>query len=169
MRRAMASRPCLRTMSFMTRRRSSTSRPRRRFRRCAPGDISLPHAGNETRKLPRKIVFHELRSDCSENASPGPEPDQVDGPAHETGSPRHALSPSRRTRGTIARAATGSATPYRIVVIQRDRIFNHHVLHGSADVVDVFLKSELRCVHADHDQSLILVFPGPGADVGKSA
>src|SRR2546422_11434944 len=37
MRRAMASRPCLRTMSFTTPRRSSTSRPRRRFRRCAPG------------------------------------------------------------------------------------------------------------------------------------
>src|SRR5437773_2312342 len=37
MRRAMASSPCLRTMSFMTRRRRSTSRPRRRFRRCAPG------------------------------------------------------------------------------------------------------------------------------------
>src|SRR6266851_3219252 len=66
MRRLMASRPCLRTMSFMTRRRSSTSRPRRRFRRYGPGDISLPHAGNETRKLPRKIAFHELRSDCSD-------------------------------------------------------------------------------------------------------
>src|SRR2546427_5374781 len=38
-------------MSFMPRGRSSTPRPRRRFRRCAPGDISLPHAGNEIRKL----------------------------------------------------------------------------------------------------------------------
>src|SRR5712692_11256640 len=44
----MASRPCLPTMSCMTRRRSSTSRPRRRFRRCGPREISLPRAGNET-------------------------------------------------------------------------------------------------------------------------
>jgi NAD(P)-dependent dehydrogenase (short-subunit alcohol dehydrogenase family) len=49
----MASRPCLRTMSFMTRRRNRTSRPRRRFRRSRPRRISLPQAGHETRKLGR--------------------------------------------------------------------------------------------------------------------
>ena len=59
--------------------------------------------------------------------------------------------------------------PYRIVVIDRDRIIDSHLLRGSAHVLDVFLKCELRRVHADHDESLILVFLGPGADVGKCA
>src|SRR5829696_507016 len=59
------------------------------------------------------------------------------------------------------------STPYRIVVIDRDRIINPHVLRGSANVIDVFLKCELRRMHADHNQSLILVFLGPRADIGK--
>ena len=55
------------------------------------------------------------------------------------------------------------------VVIDRDRIVDPHVLHGPADVVEVFLERELRRVHADHHQSLILVLLGPRADVGKRA
>src|SRR5712692_2364736 len=66
MTRMIVSMSYLRNMSVMTWTRNCTSRPRRRFRRYGPGDISLPHAGNETRKLPRKIAFHELRSDCSD-------------------------------------------------------------------------------------------------------
>jgi len=42
-----------------------------------------------------------------------------------------------------------------------------HVLYSPADVVDVFLESELRCVNADDHQSLFLVFPGPPADMGE--
>ena len=61
------------------------------------------------------------------------------------------------------------STPYRIVVIDRDRIVDLHVLRGSANVIDVFLEFELRRVHADHHQSLILVFLGPRADIGKLA
>ena len=60
-------------------------------------------------------------------------------------------------------------TPYRMVVIDRDRIIDPHVFRGSANVIDVFLKGELRRVHADHHQSLILVFLGPRADIGKRA
>src|SRR5829696_6502719 len=61
------------------------------------------------------------------------------------------------------------STPYRIVVIDRDRIIDPHVLRGSANVIDVSLKGELRRVHADNHQPLILVFLGPRADIGKLA
>src|SRR6266536_1014693 len=57
--------------------------------------------------------------------------------------------------------------PYRMVVVDRDRIIDSHVLRGSANVTDVLLKCELRRVHADHYQSVILVFLGPRADIGK--
>ena len=60
-------------------------------------------------------------------------------------------------------------TPDRIVVIDRDRIGDPHVLGGSAHVLEVVLKGELRRVHADHHQSVILVFLGRGADIGKCA
>src|SRR2546421_4397406 len=59
--------------------------------------------------------------------------------------------------------------PYRIVVIDRDRIIHPHVLHGSGNVPDVLLKCELRRVHADRDQSLIPVFRRPRADIGQGA
>src|SRR6266545_4716749 len=58
-------------------------------------------------------------------------------------------------------------TPDRIVVIDRDWMFNPQALHGSANVIDVSLECELRRVYADDHQSLILVFRGPRADVGK--
>ncbi len=57
--------------------------------------------------------------------------------------------------------------PDRIVVIDRDRILDPHVLRGPANVLDVVLKCELRRVHADHDQSVIPVFLGPRAHIGK--
>src|SRR2546422_10192531 len=59
------------------------------------------------------------------------------------------------------------STPYRIVAIDRDRIIDLHVLRGSANVIDVFLECELRRVYTDHDQTLLLVFLGPRADIGK--
>src|SRR6266436_1729898 len=61
------------------------------------------------------------------------------------------------------------STPYRVVAIDRDRIFDPHVLRGPADVVDVLLESELGRVHADHHQTLTLVFLGPRADIGEGA
>src|SRR5215813_2460138 len=60
-------------------------------------------------------------------------------------------------------------TPYRVVVIGRNRVTDPHVLHGAADVIGVSLECELGCVDADHDQALARVLPGPGADVGKLA
>ena len=59
--------------------------------------------------------------------------------------------------------------PDRIVVIDRDRILDPHVLGGPANVLEVVLKGELRRVHADHHHSVILVFLGPRADIGKGA
>src|SRR5438552_4787949 len=61
------------------------------------------------------------------------------------------------------------SAPYGKVAIDRDRIIDSHVLGGSANVVDVLLECELRGVHADHDQTLFLVFVGPRADVGEGA
>src|SRR5205823_10886193 len=57
--------------------------------------------------------------------------------------------------------------PDRRVVVHRDGKIDLPVLHSPADVVEVFLESELRRVNADDDQSLFLVFPGPRADVGE--
>jgi hypothetical protein len=59
--------------------------------------------------------------------------------------------------------------PDPVVVVDRDRVVDTQVLDLSADVVEVVLDVELRGVHADHDQPLILVLLGPGADIGKGA
>ena len=45
--------------------------------------------------------------------------------------------------------------PDRVVVVDRDRIVDPHLLHGPADVVEVVLERELGRVHADHDQAVI--------------
>ena len=47
--------------------------------------------------------------------------------------------------------------PYRVVVIDHDRILDAHVLCSPANVVNVFLERELGRVYADHHQSVILV------------
>jgi hypothetical protein len=61
------------------------------------------------------------------------------------------------------------STPYRIDIVDRDRVIDPHLLHGPADVVDVMLERELGCVHADYHQSLAGVLPGPRAEIGKLA
>jgi hypothetical protein len=43
------------------------------------------------------------------------------------------------------------------------------LLCGPSHVVDVFLKREFWCVHADDDQSVFFVPRGPGADVWQCA
>src|SRR3984893_6796522 len=59
--------------------------------------------------------------------------------------------------------------PYDLVVVDRDRVIEPHVLLGPANVVYVLFKCELRCMDADHHQSLITVFLVPGAYIGKCA
>jgi hypothetical protein len=59
--------------------------------------------------------------------------------------------------------------PDRVVVVNRDRVADPQVLDGSADVVQIVLDVELGGVHADHDQPVIPVFLGPGAEVGQGA
>ena len=61
------------------------------------------------------------------------------------------------------------SVPDRIVVIDGDRILDLHLLGGSANVLEVVLKGELRRVYADHHHSVIPVFLGPRADIGKCA
>src|SRR3984893_13218388 len=57
--------------------------------------------------------------------------------------------------------------PDRIVVVDRDGKIDLPVLHSPADVVDVFLESELRRVNADDHESVFLVFPRPRANIGE--
>ena len=59
--------------------------------------------------------------------------------------------------------------PDREVVILRDRVGDPQVTRGLAHVLEVVLERKLEGVHADHHQARILVFLGPGADVGQSA
>src|SRR5215211_4806273 len=57
--------------------------------------------------------------------------------------------------------------PDPIVVVDRDRVVDLQVRGGSADVGEVVLEPELGGVDAEHDQPLVLVLVGPGADIGK--
>ena len=57
--------------------------------------------------------------------------------------------------------------PDGVVVVGRDRVVDRQVLDGSADVAEVVLEVELGGVDADHHQPVILVFVGPGADIGQ--
>jgi hypothetical protein len=59
------------------------------------------------------------------------------------------------------------SAPDRIVAIKRDRVNDPHVLHGMADVIDIFLKRKLGREHADNHQPLTLVLIGPRADAGE--
>jgi hypothetical protein len=59
--------------------------------------------------------------------------------------------------------------PYPVVAIDGDRIIDPKCLHGRSNVVDVPLEPEFGRVHANHDQSLILVLVGPGTNIGLCA
>ncbi len=59
--------------------------------------------------------------------------------------------------------------PDCVVVVDRDRVVDPQVLDGSADVVEVVLEVELGGVDADHDQAVVPVLLGPGADIGQGA
>ena len=50
--------------------------------------------------------------------------------------------------------------PDRKVIIDGDRVFDHSVFYGPANVVDALFKFELGCLHADDNQSLALVVRG---------
>ena len=58
--------------------------------------------------------------------------------------------------------------PDRIIVVDRDRVVDLHLLQGASHVVDVAFKCELGCVHADHDESLPVLLR-PGTDIWKRA
>src|SRR5690348_13290847 len=61
------------------------------------------------------------------------------------------------------------AAPDDIVAVHGDRVVHLQRLRGPSKIVEVFLKLELRRVDTNHDQSLIPVFVGPTADIGKRA
>ena len=57
----------------------------------------------------------------------------------------------------------GEGAPDLIVVIDRDRPIDAHRPGGTLHVVEVVLKYELRRVHTDHHESLVLVSLSPCA------
>jgi hypothetical protein len=59
--------------------------------------------------------------------------------------------------------------PHTEVTVDRYRVGHAKHLHAGANVVEVALELELRRMHADDDQSLVLVLVGPGANVGLLA
>src|ERR1019366_2926029 len=59
--------------------------------------------------------------------------------------------------------------PYCVVVVDRNRIIDLHVIDRPADVIDVLLERELRSLHTDYHQSLSLVLFGPCTNVGECA
>src|SRR4051812_18799133 len=63
--------------------------------------------------------------------------------------------------------AVPERSPDGMLIVHRDRVIDPHLMQGRTNVVDVFLKSELRRMNADHYQSVIPIFLGPGADIRK--
>src|SRR5258707_14528868 len=59
------------------------------------------------------------------------------------------------------------AAPDHKVAVDRDRVVDFEVANGAPHIVDALLESEFRRMHADHHQTLILVFLRPGFDVGN--
>src|SRR3954451_2434410 len=58
-------------------------------------------------------------------------------------------------------------SPYRKVVVDRDRVIDPQVLHGAVNVVRVVFESEFGGVYRNHGQIVIGVFFRPGAEVGQ--
>src|ERR1039458_872295 len=61
------------------------------------------------------------------------------------------------------------SAPYRMIVVDRNRIIDLHGIDRPADVIDVLLERELRSLHTDYHQSLSLVLFGPCTNVGECA
>src|SRR6478752_7847387 len=61
------------------------------------------------------------------------------------------------------------ASPYRVLVIDRNRILDPHVIHGLTYVLDVVLEWEFGRMHANHYQALVTVFLRPCANIGQRA
>src|SRR5262245_2590802 len=59
------------------------------------------------------------------------------------------------------------SAPDRIVVVDRHRIGDFEIRDGTPDISANLFECEFRRVHADYDQTLILVFLPPGTNVGQ--
>src|SRR5215207_2584605 len=58
-------------------------------------------------------------------------------------------------------------SPYVMFAVHCDRVIDPHLFHGPANVIYVFFEGKLRRMDAYHDEALILVLLGPGADIRK--
>src|SRR5690606_19504062 len=65
--------------------------------------------------------------------------------------------------------AVFEGTPDPVIVVDCNRIADLEVNDSLSDIVDLLFERKFRGVHTDYDQSLILVFLRPGANVGQSA
>ena len=79
--------------------------------------------------------------------------------------PNHTLCVDEVLRGPIV---VGEGLPDRVVVVERDRILDVHVVCGPTHVADVVLEPELGSVDADHDEAVRLVCVRPRADVREA-
>src|SRR5579863_3541429 len=68
--------------------------------------------------------------------------------------------------GPVGVAESG---PNLAVVVDRDGIGDLEFAHGLAHIVEVFFESELWRVHADDNQTAVLILFRPRADIGQSA
>jgi hypothetical protein len=59
--------------------------------------------------------------------------------------------------------------PDPVVVVDHDRVVDRAVLRGPPYEVDLVLERELRCVHSDDHQPVLLVGLRPGAEVRRRA
>src|SRR6185437_16839831 len=59
--------------------------------------------------------------------------------------------------------------PNGIAVVDGDRIRDAEARNGAPDVADIALEGELRVMHADYDQAVVLVLFGPRLDVRQRA
>ena len=57
--------------------------------------------------------------------------------------------------------------PDRVLVVDRDRVRDTHLVEGGADVVEVPLERELGRVDADRDESVASVPLVPRANIGQ--
>jgi hypothetical protein len=59
--------------------------------------------------------------------------------------------------------------PYRVVVVEGDRVVDPSGSDRLIDQLDLVLEGELRRVDADNDEPVVAVGPGPRPDVGHRA
>jgi hypothetical protein len=91
----------------------------------------------------------------------------ADGPVAGTEAFAAAPTPTRRLAGRTSIRFHGA--PYRMVVVDRHRIGDAEIVHGSADILHVPVERKLGCVDTEDDHPRVSAFVRPSPDVGQRA